>query len=343
MAIPIWKDKFVDLGNADSVDFRIVANSAAGDVLYSGKAHKRPGDTTIKIRINDICADYLHNELPSLTQAEFDANGSVISFYVQKHVSNISDAWITAEVVEFYNDWSYDPSHNPATMGLAAPINGKIDRRMWLFYTTQSDPIVTATIHLTNGTSFNVYIPVEITADFNFDYNDDFSIDVRAIQPGSIALDLSQWQNLDHITIGSTRYDVVDFCNEWALYYVNAYGGWDALLIEGNTIQRDNLTRYTRKMEYDNRETQNRGTQNYLNEISKVFTLHTSWLHDDESARMHHLLNSTLVYLFNINEGKFYPVVLNNNTTEYKTYKSNGGRLVNYTIEATIAQDMIRK
>lgn len=339
MAIPIWKDKFVSLGNADSYDFRIVAD--ADNVIYSGKANKRPGETTINIRINDICADYLHNNLPAMIQRGFTANGSVVSFYVQKYVSN---AWTTAEVVEFYNDWSYDPSHNPATMGLAAPINGKIDRRMWLLYTTQSESMVTATIHLTDGTSFNVYIPVEITADFNFDYNDDFSIeDVRDIQPGSIALDLSQWQNLDYITIGATRYDVVDFCNEWALYYVNAHGGWDALLIEGNTTQRDNLTRYTRKVEYDNRDSRNRGTENYLNEISKVFTLHTSWLHDDEAERMHHLLNSTNVYLYNINYGKLVPVVLNNTTTEYKTYKSNGGRLVNYTIEATIAQDMIRR
>ena len=132
-------------------------------------------------------------------------------------------------------------------------------------------------------------------------------------------------------------------CKEWVLYYVNAYGGWDSLLIEGNTMERDSLKRYTREMEYDNRETRNRGTQNYANEISKVYTLNTSWMSDAESLRMHHLLNSPEVYLFNINTGEIFPVVLNNTTTEFKTYKNNGCRLVNYTIEATIAQDRIRR
>ena len=129
----------------------------------------------------------------------------------------------------------------------------------------------------------------------------------------------------------------------WVFYYVNAYGGWDSLLIEGNTIETDSLKRHTREMEYDNRDIKNRGRQNYVNEITKSYTLHTSWMSDAESLRMHHLLNSTEVYLFNINTGDMIPVTLNNTTTEFKTYKNNGGRMVNYTIDATLAQDRIRR
>jgi hypothetical protein len=37
------------------------------------------------------------------------------------------------------------------------------------------------------------------------------------------------------------------------------------------------------------------------------------------------------------------PVVLTNTTTEYKTYKGNGGQLVNYAIEVAFANDRIRR
>jgi hypothetical protein len=72
-------------------------------------------------------------------------------------------------------------------------------------------------------------------------------------------------------------------------------------------------------------------------------TMHTSWLPDDESSRMHHLLNSTNVFLGDLVTGQMIPVILTNTTTEYKTYKGNGGRLVNYTINVTIAQERIRR
>ena len=64
---------------------------------------------------------------------------------------------------------------------------------------------------------------------------------------------------------------------------------------------------------------------------------------DDEASRMHHLLNSPNVYLLDMETDEMMPVVLTNTTTEYKTYKGNGGKLVNYTIEATLAQERIRR
>lgn len=337
MAIPIWKDKFVDLGAVASRPFRIQVN---GETIYNGNAHRRPGETNVLVRINDICADYLHNILPTLSQTAFTDLTFPLTFDVQKYSGS---AWSSAESVEFLNDWSYDYAYNAATMGMAFPINGRIDARQWLTFTAYNASSLTATIHLKDGSSFDVIIPVEISADFNADFNNDFARSVRAAGSGTAVFDLSEWGDVAKVTIGSKSFDVVSDCAEWALYYVNAYGGWDSLLIEGLVSERDDLTRFTRKMEYDNRDIKNRGTQNYLNEIAKSYTLNTSWMSDEESTRMHHLLNSTEVYLYNIGTGEMVPVVLNNTTTEYKTYKSNGARLVNYQIDATVAQERIRR
>lgn len=337
MAVPIWKDYVLSLGEVDSIDFRILVGDS---VIYTGRSHKKPGETEPKIRINDICADYLQNTLPNLSQAEFSELTFPLTFEVQVRSSS---TWTTKGSVSFINDWSYDDSYNPATMGMSFPINGRIDARQWVVYTAYNASTITATLTYTDGTTSQVIIPVEISADFSSDFNNDFAKTARAAASGTAVFDLSAWDNVASITINGKVFQIVTDCREWALYYVNAFGGWDSLLIEGLTSEKDNLTRHTREMEYDNRDSRNRSRQNYINEIEKTYTLNTSWLSDEESAMMHHLLNSTEVYLYNINSGDMLPVILDNTTTEYKTYKGNGGRLVNYTIEATIAHNRVRR
>lgn len=337
MANPIWKDYYVNLGTAESVQFRILVGD---DVIYTGKAFKRPGKANNEIRINDICADYLEHVFPALEQTTFTGSNQPLTFVIQ---TLSGTTWTTRASVQFDNNWSYEYDYNPATMGMSFPVNNKIDIRQWVVFTAYNASKITATITLADGSSFDVIIPVEISADFNNDYNFDFSQSVRAAQTGTAVFDLSKWGDVQSLTIGNKVFKVVNNCNRYALYYVNSYGGWDSLLIEGQHLISDNLTRHIRETEYDNRNIQNRGVHNYVNEISKTMTMHTSWLSDDESSRMHHLLNSTNVYLGDLVTGQMIPVILTNTTTEYKTYKGNGGRLVNYTINVTIAQERIRR
>lgn len=336
MANPIWKDYYVNLGTAESVQFRILVDE---DVIYTGKAYKRPGQSNNQIRINDICADFLENVFPKLVGTTF-TEAEYVSFVVQ---TLSGGTWSTKATVQFDNDWSYDYDFNPATMGMCFPVNGHIDLRQWVVFTAYNAKTITATIKLANGDSFDVLIPVEISDDFNADFNNDFSQSVRASQTGTAVFDLSKWGDVKSVTIGNKAFKVVNTCSRYALYYVNAYGGWDSLLIEGNHSEVDNLTRHTREVEYDNRSIQNRSVHNYVNEISKTMTLHTSWLSDDESSRMHHLLNSTNVFLGDLVTGQMIPVILTDTRTDYKTYKGNGGRLVNYAINVTIAQERIRR
>ena len=56
MAIPIWKDKFVNLGSYASRYFRI---QAGGTTIYSGRAYRAASSGSLFVRINDICADYI--------------------------------------------------------------------------------------------------------------------------------------------------------------------------------------------------------------------------------------------------------------------------------------------
>lgn len=313
MAIPIWKDKIVNLPG-DTADFRILIDST-DEVIYSGRAHIRPDATTNSVRINDICADYLVNVLPTLAQAKTQP----IDFRLE---AKVMGDWSLLGHAEFYNDWSYDDSYNPSTMGMSFPINGNVDARQLIFYSSLGSGSVLATFKSRSGLSLTVLL---------------------SIVNGNVIVDLSEHENLAMFTIGNSTFQVVTDCAEWVLYYVNAFGGWDSFLIEGETSIVDNLTRRTIDVEYDNRNIQNRGRRNFANGISKVYTMHTGLLNDSESERMHHLLNSTEVYLYNINSGEMIPVTLNNTATEYKTFMGNGGEMSTYTIEATLAQDRMRR
>ena len=340
-AIPLWKDKFITLATSgDSILYRIVLTDTS-EVIYSGKAYRRPGETNIVARINDICADYIQNVLPTLSQAEFTQLTLPVNFKVQ--ASSNGSTWADKGTAQFINDWSYDYGYNPATMGMSFPINGRIDARMPIVWTGLNVSQVNATITFSDGTTAQVIIAVEITNDFNADFNADFSRSVRSAGSGTAVFLLSAWDNVAGISIGRASYKVVTDCARYALYYVNAYGGWDTFLIEGNSLEADSLKRYTREEVYDNTDIQNRGVFNYVNEITKGFTFHTGWLLQDQGEKMHHLINSTDVYLYDMTNGQMIPVIIPMSTCEYKTFKNQGNNLVNYTLQVEIAQNRIRR
>ena len=317
-----------------------ISLSDTGEIIYSGKAYLKPGETYIYVKVNDICADYLNNVLPNLSQVEFTRISLPVTFIFSGYYSG---SWHELASFQFLNDWSYDYGYNPATMGMSFPINGHIDHRMPIVWTGLNVSEVTITLYYTDGTTSQVIIPVEISNDFNNDFNNDFSKSVRSAGSGTAVFFPTAWSNLEKIQVGRATYRVVTECAKYALYYVNAYGGWDCFLIEGNTLEADTLNRYTREMVYDNRDIKNRGIQNYVNEITKGFTFHTGWLLDDQGERMHHLINSTDVYMYDIANEEMIPVVIPTTSCEYRTYKNQGNRLVNYTIQVEIAQSRIRR
>ena len=127
------------------------------------------------------------------------------------------------------------------------------------------------------------------------------------------------------------------------LFGVNAYGGIDFLLLEGTCKMQDNLTRYTTKKTYNNSTPSARGKAEYLNEQVRVYTLNTGLMTEAEASKMHHLLESTNVCLWDNVEGVMRPVVLTDNNVAHKTYKGEGRNLIRYTITAELARDRQRR
>lgn len=333
--LPIWQDHYVTLGSSAYHDYELRLETTSGPIIYTGRAYKRPGATDVVVRINDIVADYLREQLPQMAAAGFT------SFALAAHVLTRVGG-TTKDNNTFYNNWSYDPSFT-TSMALSDPVKKEVDPRQHVLYSTLPAASVTATLYYKDGTTGTVVIPIAGSADFNNDFNEDFSTIDGTKVGGCAVLDLSAFTGLDRVKIGKVTYKVVEKCPEWAVYYVNAYGGWDHLLVEGNVSRREAVARKTSKQDYDNSLPAARGTRNYLAEITPTWTLNTGILSDDESSRMPHLLNSVEVYLCELGTGRMHPVVLTDTEHALQTFKSNGRRVNEYTFTAQLAQERIRR
>lgn len=336
MIQPIWKNYFVSLGNVDSAEY-VVGYVADGYLhpFYSGNAFKRPDSESLEICINDICADWLRNTLPSLSEG-FSRNDMPVEFVVQ--TISESGQYVERGRVRFINDWSYDAGHDALSEGLSAPVNGHVDARQWIMWTGVDVEEVEAEVTFADGETMKVFVPVKTTADFSQDFSQDFAKSLGTAGGGT-AVFLPKWEGAVKVSVNGLEYTIVNTCSRYALYYMNAFGGWDGLLIEGASSEHDAITRHM----MDKSGIYDRQKSNYLNEIQKRVTLHTSWLSDAESLKMHHLLNSTDVYLHDMEKNVIIPVVLESGETPYKTYKGQGGKLVNYTIDVTVAKTMMRR
>lgn len=325
MAQPIWKDYYVDFGNVESQVYEITDYD--GMIIFSGRAYKRPGDESLKVKINDICADYLEHVNLNLREG-FASNEVAMVF----RVFNDNDTLI--DTVTFVNDWSYDYEREDNGV-ISEPINGLFDVRMPLLYSI-SEP-------------HTIMIDAEDTrADLNIDFSADYYIgndrQWSVVAQSSGTLTLTNVFNVEgNIKIGDTKYRGISSNNTHALYYINAYGGWDFLLMEGMSVQKDNYTRKQHKVVSDNSNPFHKNVRNYITDVEKLFELNTGWLSNSESAKMHHLLGSTDVYLYDLESGIMTPVIVTTDSCKYKTYQNEGGKLVQYQINVKVAKQIVRR
>lgn len=137
------------------------------------------------------------------------------------------------------------------------------------------------------------------------------------------------------------KYDV-RYCGDYAIYYLNSYGGWDSFLIEGKVKKFDDFTSYSFNKSFDNSTIEFEKTK-YMNEIKTRYEMHTCWLTDAQSENLtKNLLGSTKLYVHYLPDNRIFPAIITDSSAEYKTFK-NEGRLVSYTINVQESQGKIRK
>ena len=139
------------------------------------------------------------------------------------------------------------------------------------------------------------------------------------------------------------NYNVLADCGEYALYYLNAYGGWDALLIDGTVLKKSTITQYTTDRNINNSRIEFEQMK-YINEIQDAYEINTGFLTDEQAANLsNNLIPSKEVYLHFLNEDKLIPVLITDTNVTYQTYQTNNLQMPQYKINVKESQIKLRK
>jgi hypothetical protein len=126
---------------------------------------------------------------------------------------------------------------------------------------------------------------------------------------------------------------------DYVLYYSNAYGGWDSLLCNGTSRKTDNIEHLNYRRKSANQSQFSK--INYQNNITPTWSLNTGI--NIDGSKMYHLLESTMVYLHNLETNEIIPVVITNSSCDYLNYTNNGKKPYYYTITVEESNQKLRK
>ena len=282
-----WED--VILQRTESVfDYRIYNKN---NLIFQGRAYKRPNADTNDIKLNKIFENYLSNSINDLlnTDKTEDTSADACKVFQIKKLDADGTETLIDEYTILY-DWSYDFGFRGKDTVLSRPINGRYVAGMYKMHTSVNGTSGTVTNSLTGG-----------------------------------------------------AYNVLADCGEYALYYLNAYGGWDALLIDGTVLKKSTIKQYTTDRNINNSRIEFEQTK-YINEIQDAYEINTGFLTDEQAANLsNNLIPSREVYLHFLNDDKLIPVLITDTSVTYQTYQTNNLQMPQYKINVKESEIKLRK
>ena len=320
MANPVWRDYYVSFGNVDSMAFSV---SVDGNTIFSGTAYRKPGESVCKAKVNGIAGNFLYAGEPT-------DSGNVSSLSRTFTVTSSAGS----QTVTFDYDWSYS-SLTLYCLSRLIREEASSAYPMVFSFRGQSSVKVTGyagnTVAETQTYSYsgasNLYL--DLTGEGDWSYYDKYTI--QPLDPSGNVLET--------LTVKGAG----TFCGSKVLYYVNPWGGWDWLPIYGTVKESEAYTRYTHVRTYDNTDAMEGGKADYLNEVTRKWSLVSGWLTDSQSARMPYLTGSPKVYLYDTATAIFTPVTITDASVTKKTYRGEGRKMVSYTIGVESEREEVRR
>lgn len=317
---PIWQDvthSVEVVGEYIDYDVRIGA-----DIIYRGRAYVLPNETTAVIPIAAIAASHVSGklDLPSLPYNIRQVDWRK-TFSIYDSLLDISIAEYT-----FYADWSYgeDVGLNDAELNfLSRPLQMVIDPRQYF---------VASLGNLSEESKEYVVSKSSIRIDFGL-------VGIMT----TFFLEASTWREGERITLTTAPlYRVKKTCAQYALYYLNAVGGWDYLLLMGNVERANNYERVNMR-QYANNLTYEHGEVVVSEKVDATWKLYTDYLSDTQWALMHHLTGSPQVYLHDLERDAIIPVNVTDTQQVYNTYANKGKKMTFAEIHVKASQQRYRR
>lgn len=333
--VPIWKDTYVEISSTEQITEYYITIQYFGreeTLIYNGRAfgYRQTGTTynyIAEIYLNPIIKDYLYTKVdtPKIGSVLFDKSQAIVRVY-----NSMNDTIIGEEYV-FVDDYSYeDIGYEYGILCLNRPIKNNVANVplpvSFYDYTDDPNELIYCKCRLRDEEGKEISTLLEIYSYFKY----------VCLFNGVLGKNNFYWIGEDGIEEFLIQYTIDDCKSNYAYYYKNALGGYDVLCVSGKMVQVDNLERKTIEVYKD-------GKQNFENVITRTYSTFTGYLTEEQSLLMHHLLNSTEVYLYDIQEGTYVPVVLTNTSTEYKTKQNQNKKMISYNITCEEATKKYRR
>lgn len=355
-----WCDFPVSQNSVNETEtFTVTVNGA---LVYTGTSYGDPnGNGTYYHCINarDIIADYIKAKVPNtilrrLNGLNYSTGTPEANGYEVEVAVVLAGVSVTKSVVP---DWSYEHFSVSGTNNgkpkadaegvIHDPVDSLMDWRQYLIFTAGTKPLkITATdpngnIDVTNLSAGYTLLskPGEL-----FD-------GILVIDPTKRYTVTAANSDNSHPVSG----EIKSTGARYVLHYVNEYGGWDHLLIQGKAIEKTSTerlemekTRWNSTIGKDDADLRRvvtpsdayvatRGRTNYQNETTRKWELNTHWLTDTQSEKMRHIFHSAEVYLFDIEKQLFFPVIVKDSEYTIQKHRTNGRKLITYSLNVEAA------
>ena len=327
--LPIYQDLKHTFASGDSLVHYTITD-ANDNLIYEGSAYRKPGQEKAFIYINRIVSSNINIKDiagPSLSWV----NGYATFTAVVKEVALNNTVYRTT--YRFVYNWDYESGAYTSTVNINYPVVTEVSPNDMIpisYWVGDTIPQISAKYHFPDGTESTV--DLDQTGVFTNDIN------TINIQSSINRTALISSDSVD-IMVGDAIINTyhTTSCNRYTLYYYNKRGGVDVMPLNGGLTKSDDFDRTVFNVEYENSSKSNIAKKVINNNITTKYTATTRFMSDEQAARFaKHFLSSPAVMMHDNVDNETYSVILDENSADYKTFKSNGRQFNQYTFNFSL-------
>lgn len=327
--LPIYQDLKHTFASSDSLVHYTITD-ANDNLLYEGSAYRKPGQEKAFIYINRIVSSNINIKDiagPSLSWV----NGYATFTAVVKEVAINNTVYRTT--YRFVYNWDYESGAYTTTENINYPVTAEVSPNDMIpisYWVGDTVPQISAKYHFPDGTDSTV----------NLDQTGAITNDINTIniQSSINRTALVSSDSVD-IMVGDAIINTyhTNSCNRYTLYYYNKRGGVDVMPLNGGLTKSDDFDRTVFNVEYENSSKSEIAKKVINNNITTKYTATTRFMTDEQATRFaKHFLSSPAVMMHDNVDNETYSVILDENSADYKTFKSNGRQFNQYTFNFSL-------
>ena len=331
--LPIYQDIKHTFVSSDSLVHYTITD-ANDNLLYEGSAYRKPGQEKAFIYVNRIVSSNIN--IRDIASPSFSwIKGYATFTAIVKEVTTNNTVYLNE--YRFVYNWDYESGAYTSTenMNINYPVTAEVSPNDTIpisYWVGDIAPLINAKYHFPDGTESTVDLFPTGATIFSNDIN---TINIQA----SINRTALVSSDSVDIMVGGEIINTyrTTSCNRYTLYYYNKRGGVDVMPLNGGLTKSEDFDRTVFNIEYENSSRSNIAKKVINNNITTKYTATTRFMTDEQAARFaKHFLSSPAVMLHDNVDDETYSVILDENSAEYKTFKSNGRQFNQYTFSFSL-------